>query len=55
MIRPGKAFDGAGQDADRRQVRRLPEAILNPATGEPIARDAHGGVKQSGYGKDMSI
>ena len=32
-----------------------PEAILNPATGEPIARDAHGGVKQSGYGKDMSI
>jgi hypothetical protein len=32
-----------------------PEAILNPATGAPIARDTHGGVKQSGYGKDMSI
>jgi hypothetical protein len=32
-----------------------PEAILNPATGEPIERDAHGGVKQSGSGKDMSI
>ena len=32
-----------------------PEAILNPATGKPMARDAHGGVKQSGYGKDMSI
>ena len=38
MLIGGKLFAGEGP----------PEAILNPATGEPTAHDAHGGVKTVG-------